>query len=173
MKCISDQPTDGIESVIKEYSNMLFRICLVMLCSEHDAEDALQEIFIRYMSKAPIFNDKEHQKAWLIRVASNICKDMKRFSLRHNHINIDELSDYYSSDANADILEAVLVLPQKYKLVILLHYVDGYDVESISKIAEISVSAVKKRLQRGREMLKLEYRKESLYNESKPVKRYS
>jgi len=144
-----------------------------MLCNEHDAEDALQEAFIKYISKAPLFNDKEHQKAWLIRVASNICKDMKRFSLRHNHINIDELSDYYSSDTNADILESVLVLPQKYKLIILLYYVDGYDVESISRITDISVSAVKKRLQRGREMLKLEYGRESLDNESKTVKRYS
>ena len=165
------RPADEIENVIKTYSNMLFKICLVMLCSEQDAEDALQDTFFKYISKAPVFNDAEHQKAWLIRVATNICNDAGRFRLRHSHINIDELSDYYESKEDADILETVFLLPQKYKLVIHLHYVEGYDVASIAEISGASIAAVKKRLQRGREMLKLEYRKERFLNERTTVEK--
>ena len=149
------RPADEIENVIKTYSNMLFKICLVMLCKEQDAEDALQDTFLRYIKKAPVFNEQEHQKAWLIKVATNICNDMGRFRLRHTHLNIEEFKDYCQSEENADIMETVFSLPQKYKLVIHLYYIEGYDVGSISKITGISVSAVKKRLQRGREMLKL------------------
>ena len=167
----SVRPADQIENTIKTYSDMLFKICLVMLCSEQDAEDALQDTFLRYISKAPVFNEAEHKKAWLIRVATNICNDMGRFRLRHNHINIDDLSDYYETEENADIIEAVLCLPQKYKIVIHLHYIEGYDIGSIAEIAGISIAAAKKRLQRGREMLKLEYRKESFPNERKSIKK--
>ena len=169
--CNSVRPADEIERVVKKYSNMLFRICLVMLCREQDAEDALQDTFLKYISKAPAFNDAEHQKAWLIRVATNICNDMGRFRLRHNHVNINDLSDYYETEESADILEAVLLLPQKYKIVIHLHYVEGYDMGSISEITGISIAATKKRLQRGREMLKLEYRKGRFLNERKSIEK--
>ena len=155
----------AIENVITKYSDMLFKICLVILCHEADAQDAVQETFIKYMTKAPDFNDEEHQKAWLIRVATNICKDLCRFRNRHTHVNIEQLSDYYQAPESAGILEDVLSLPPKYKIVIHLYYVEEYDVKSIAEIIGISVSAVKKRLQRGREMLKLEYTKEDLPDE--------
>lgn len=150
---------------------MLFKICLIMLCNEQDAEDALQQTFLKYISKAPIFREAEHEKAWLIKVATNICKDMCRFRSRHNHINIDELSDYCKSEENTDILETVLSLPQKYKIVIYLYYIEGYNVEGLAEIIGISIAAAKKRLQRGREMLKLEYGKECFWNEQKSVKK--
>ena len=153
----SIQPADEIEYVITTYSDMIFRVCLVILCNEADAKDATQETFLKYITKAPSFNDSEHQKAWLIRVATNICKDMCRFKKRHTHVNIDELSDYYQVPESASVLEDVLSLPPKYKVVIYMYYIEGYDVTSIASIVGISVSATKKRLQRGREMLKLEY----------------
>ena len=109
-----DWTAKEIESVVGKYSDMLFRICFIMLCKEQDAEDAIQETFIRYILKAPVFAEDEHQKAWLIKVATNICKDMLRFRLRHTHLNIDELSNYYSSDENVNILETVLTLVYRY-----------------------------------------------------------
>ena len=151
------QPANEIETVIRTYSDTLFKICLLILCKEQDAEDALQETFLRYMLKAPVFNETEHQKAWLIRVAANVCKDIYRYKTRHNHMNIDELSSYGSSEEDRSIVNTVAILPQKYKIVILLHYIEGYDVKSIADITGISVSAAKKRLQRGREKLKILY----------------
>lgn len=167
----SIQSADKIENVVTQYSDMLFKISLVILGHEADAQDAVQETFIKYMTKAPTFNDDEHQKAWLIRVATNICKDMCRFRRRHTHIDIDQLSDYYETPESAGILEAVLLLPFKYKVVIHLYYVEGYDIKSIADIIGISVHAVKKRLQRGREMLRIEYKKEDLIDEGTRFKK--
>ena len=150
-----------IEETIRKYSNMLYRICLVYLASEDQAEDALQETFIRYMKKAPKFNDAEHEKAWLIRVATNICRDICRFRLRNTDLNIDDFENYCGTDdKSVEILELVLNLPQKHKEVILLYYVEGYKVNEISELLSISVSAVKKRLQYARKKLKLELEKE-------------
>jgi RNA polymerase sigma-70 factor (ECF subfamily) len=59
-----------IEYAVEKYSQMLFRICYSILNNKHDAEDALQETFLRYMLKAPLFKDSEHEKAWLIKVAT-------------------------------------------------------------------------------------------------------
>lgn len=157
----SERPADDvIVQLINTYSNMLFRLCIVILANEHDAEDALQETFMRYINKAPAFNDDEHEKAWLIRVATNICKDMRRFKIKHTYLNISDFSEYCDTDEKSDILERVMNLKLKYKEIILLYYVEGYKVEEISKILSISVSAAKKRLQYGRDLLRLEYGKE-------------
>ena len=69
-----------IDRIVDTYGNMLFRICLVILCNESDAEDAVQDTFIKYLSKSPTFNDSEHEKAWLITVATNRCKNMRRYN---------------------------------------------------------------------------------------------
>lgn len=161
---------EEIESVIREYSDMLYRICLVMLGSQQDAEDALQDTFVKYISKAPVFTGAEYQKAWLIRVAANVCKDMRRFKFRHKHMNIDRLSEFCKSEEDSGILEAVFSLPAQYRMVLFLHYVEGYDVGSIAQMADISPAAVKKRLQRGREKLKLKYTEEDFRYGKIPVK---
>jgi len=136
---------------------MLYRICLCHLCNEHDADDALQNVFIQYLKKAPVFNEPEHEKAWLIRVTLSICRNMYKFRLKHTHINIDDLYDYYKSENDSSILDSVMRLPQKYKIVVDLFYVEGYQCDEIEKIIGISSAAVRKRLQKARELLKLDY----------------
>ncbi len=143
-----------VEEVVMKHSNMLFKICMVMLCNPHDAQDALQDTFCRYMEKKPYFQEEEHEKAWLIRVATNICRDMRRFQLRHPRVNIEELADYYAAPEQGATLNELLLLPAKLKIVIILHYIEGYQTNEIAEILDISPSAVKKRLQRGREQLK-------------------
>ncbi len=155
----SVRPTDqnsNIELVINKYNNTLFRICFVILTNEHDAEEALQDTYLRYINKAPAFNDEEHEKAWLIKVATNICKDMRRFKFRYTNFNLD-YQRYSITHESSDVLEKVMSLPAKYKEVILLHYIEGYKVDEVAQILNITVSATKKRLQYAREKLKLEY----------------
>lgn len=156
----ADLDTNNIENLIRCYSKMLYKICLIMLCNESDAEDALQDTFLRYMTKGPRTDDEEYKKAWLIRVATNICKNMRLFKLRHSHLNIDELKNLSMSERDTDVLMDVMRLPSKYKIVLLLYYVEGYQTKDISKIIRVSPSTVRKRLQLGREQLRLEYRKE-------------
>lgn len=154
---------NSIESVIEQYSSIIFKICMIMLCNEHDAEDALQETFIRYMKSAPSFNEEEHRKAWLIKVASNICKDVYRFKVRHPSVNIDDLQEYYQTKEDGEILTKIMELPAKYKIVLLLYYVEGYKVDEISSMIACTSATIKKRLQRGRKMLKMDLERSGLY----------
>lgn len=145
------------EEVMTEYSNMLFKICLVILGNEHDAQDAVQDTFYRYLNVKPAFFDIEHQKAWFIRVAVNISKDMRRFQRRHLTVSMDWADEYYTTAEDKGILEELIRLPNKLKIVVYLHYIEGYQIKEIASMLNISASAVKKRLQRGREQLKLLY----------------
>ena len=163
MKSHSGRSTDDdIESVVNRYSNLLFKLCFTMLCSNADAEDAVSDTFVKYITKAPCFQDEEHTKAWLIRVAANTCNDIHRFRKRHSHINLDDLHNYSKTEENSGILEAVMQLPAKYKTVIHLFYIEGYRTEEIAGILSLSPSAVRKRLQYARGKLNFEYEKEKL-----------
>ena len=74
MESLSFRPSDNdIENVVKRYSNMLFKLCFTMLRSNADAEDAVSDVIVKYITTAPVFKSEEHKKAWLIRVAANIC----------------------------------------------------------------------------------------------------
>ncbi|MDP4094921.1 MAG: sigma-70 family RNA polymerase sigma factor [Bacillota bacterium] len=160
MSFIPDRQVNDLEYMYDKYGNMLFRLCLVILSNKSDAEDAIQETFLKYIKKQPVFNMPEHEKAWFIRVASNVCKDIQRFKFRHKEFNIEELADYQSDIEHSYILEQLLSLPPKYKVVIHLYYVEGYKVDEIAKITELSSSAVKMRLSRGRELLRIELEEE-------------
>lgn len=151
------------ERILDTYGNMLFGICLVILCNEKDAEDAVQDTLISFLSKSPVFNDPEHEKAWLITTATNRCRNMRRYHFIRRHADIDDLQIYSKDDSHHDLLEQLMRLPVKYKTVMLLHYVEGYKVDEMAKILSITPSAVKKRMQRGRELLRERYRKENAY----------
>ena len=161
MEAHSVRPTDEeIENTVNKYADMLLKLCFTILCSNADAEDAVSDTFLKYITKAPIFSSEEHKKAWLLRVAANVCKDMHRFRQRHNHINLDDIYDYCDSASDSEILTDVMRLPVKYKTVIHLFYIEGYKTEEISKILSISPAAVRKRLQYARNILRIEYEKE-------------
>lgn len=152
-----------IRDVVMRYSDMLYRICIVMLCNEQDVQDAVQDTFCRYLEKAPEFHDEEHEKAWLIRVATNICRDMIRFRLRHPKVCIDELENSLAAPEHMEghsreTLRELLELPVKQKTVIYLHYVEGYQIKEIADILGITEGAVKMRLCRAREQMRLTWK---------------
>ena len=144
-----------MQAIMESYGDMLYRMCFVMLRNSYDAEDAVQETLMKYITKKPNFANEEHRKAWLLRVANNICKDLLRYISRHNHLDIDELQ-ICETEQDKEILQQVMRLPPKYKAVIMLHYIEGYSVRETAEILKLNESAVKKQLQRGRELLKLE-----------------
>ena len=162
MRNTSEWPAGDIETLISQYGDMLFRLCLIMLKNESDAEDAIQETYIKYFQKAPLFDSKEHQKAWLIRVATNKCRDMLRFRVRHPQIDDEDISKFIPDSSDSGILEALTMVPEKYRLVLTLYYIEEYRIEDIANIIERSSSAVKMRLQKGRKLLEEIYRKEYL-----------
>lgn len=158
----SVRPADDIETTINKYGDMLYRLCILMLKNESDAEDAVQETMIKYYRKAPAFEDDEHEKAWLIRVAANQCRDLLRFRTRHPQIDAEYLDNIGCEITESGILEALTALPEKYRLVLTLYYVEECRIEDIAKIIHRTASAVKMRLQKGRKMLEKIYREEYL-----------
>jgi len=153
---------DEIEYIVNTYSNMLFKLCFTILCNNADAEDAVCDTFLKYITKSPHFDDNEHKKAWLIRVATNICKDMRRFNKKRDYLSFDDLFNYGKTDENNELMEEVMRLPLKYRTVIHLFYIEGYKTDEIAKILSVSPSAVRKRLQYAREKLKFQYEKGDL-----------
>lgn len=160
MNNTSARSADNMERIMQTYGNMLFRLCLITLGNASDAEDAVQEILIKYLKRAPAFEDAEHEKAWLIRVATNQCRDMLRFRSRHPVINIEEINEFTGEKSDSGIMEALMELPEKFRTVLLLHYVEEYSVQEIARIIGKTASAVKMRLQKGRKLLREAYQKE-------------
>ena len=159
MKHLSERPAGGANALMETYGNMLFRICLVALGNEADAEDAVQETFLRYMQKAPPFESAEHEKAWLIRVATNRCKDMLR--LRRPYVDLDSIQCYAQDEESGQMLSALMTLPETFRTVLTLHYIEDYRVNEIAEMLGKSASAIKMRLQKGRRLLEEAYRKEN------------
>ena len=113
--------SDDIESILDQYGDMLYRLCLILLKNPSDAEDILQETLIKYIQKSPRFENAAHQKAWLIKVALNHCRDLLRFRKRHPQIITEPLSTLAGTTADSGILDALAALPEAYRLVLTLY----------------------------------------------------
>ena len=164
MQHSSVRPTDVVENIIDIYGNMLFRYSLLMLGNVEDAEDVVQDTLLKYWQKAPNFQDKDHEKAWLLTVAANRCRDLLRFRMRHPALDIDSIAEVagemWEDASDSGILEALMTLPEKYKSVLYLYYVEEYRMEDIASVIGRTSSAVKMRLKKGRQLLEETYRKE-------------
>jgi len=150
------EPTD-FETLYNRYGEMLFRVCFSMLRSREDAEDAVQDVFLKYFTDPKAFNDPEHEKAWFIRVTTNYCKDVMRKRTVRSAVGLDEineLEDYGIEKDSGEVLNSIFALPEKYRTVFVLHYLEEISVADVAKSLGLSQSAVKMRLSRGREILK-------------------
>ena len=117
---------DELLQIMSTYGNMLFQYAFLMLGNRQDAEDVLQDTLIKYWKKAPVFRNPDHEKAWLLTVVANQCRDMLRFRKRHLMIDLEsiqELSDKTSEEfLNSGILEALMRLPEKYKQIRIFRF---------------------------------------------------
>lgn len=153
---------EEIKELVDNHSSLIFRISYCILSNPEDAKDAVQETFLKYITKAPEFNDEEHKKAWLIKVATNISKNMLMFHLRRETINLNDIENIGINEEDFETFELIMNLPTKHKIVMTLYYIEGYRSKEIAEIIGISEEAVRKRLQKGRELLKREIEKEQL-----------
>lgn len=147
------RPDGEIERIVDEYASELFRLCLVMLKNTHDAEDAVQDTLLSYLQHAPEFESRESERSWLLTVAANRCRDSLRRAKRHPSVSMDELTELGATDEHALVLDALMALPEKFRLVLTLHYVEGYSTSEIAGMIGRTPSAVKMRLQKGRRLL--------------------
>lgn len=145
---------DDFNGFYSKYVDMVYKICFIYLKRAYDAEEAVQETFIKYLRYTPVLSCDDHEKAWLIKTASNICKNILRSNWWKRIIPCDDLS-YIKDKEERGVLEEVLALPIKYKMPIYLFYYEGYKVEEISSMLLVNVSTVKSHLHRGRKLLKV------------------
>lgn len=148
---------NDLEHVFNLYYNALYKTSAILLCNEQDAYDAVQETFIKYLQNKKEFRDKEHGKAWLLRVNINICKNMIRFHRLHPTVEFDKINLSYQNDKDYELMTALFRLRKKSKEVLILRFIEGYTNKEIASILKISENAVKKRIERAKKELMQEY----------------
>ena len=150
---------DHIKEIFNQYSATLYKISSVMLANAADASDAVQETFLKYMISSKKFQTDEHEKAWLIRVNINICKNMLRFHKTHPVVSYENLTIMPHSAEENRTMDVLMSLRSKDKEVLILYYIEGYSCREIGKLLKISENAVKKRLERARNNFKNQMRR--------------
>ena len=145
-----------VNSAIEQYSDMILRLCMVYLKNSSDAEDIFQTVFLKYAMNAKPFESQEHEKAWLIRVTVNACKDLLKSFFRSRTVSLAELTDY-APDVTPEqfaVMEAVWTLPKQYRDVIYLHFYEGYTAPEIAGILKRNPNTVYTHLHKGKELLR-------------------
>lgn len=145
----------SLEILFNRYRRSIFSAAYNICGNAEDANDIVQETFLAYWGTSAEFKDEEHLKAWLLRVAINKARNLKRTFWNRKIDLVDELPGAGGGELPEEgILEEIFKLPEKYRVVIHLFYYEGYSVKEIAKIMEISEGSAKMRLSRGRNMLK-------------------
>ena len=146
---------EEVGRAIDKYADMVRRICMLHLKNDADTEDIFQTVFMKYVLEPTVFESEDHEKAWLIRVTVNACKDLiKSFFRSHTQPLEDALACAEVREDHREVLEAVLALPEKYKDVIYLHYFEGYSAVEISGILKKNVNTIYTLLRRAKDLLR-------------------
>ena len=147
---------DDYISAVKRNSQRLYMLALSFTKNHSDAEDIMQDVFLKLLRHNKSFNNEEHLDKWLTVVCVNESKNYIKSPFRKNTVLLDEAKDLYTFDAvnDYDIFKSVMSLPKKERTVIHLFYYEDLPVKEIAKMLKIKESAVKTRLSRGRKHLK-------------------
>lgn len=135
---------------------MIRRLCMIHLKNYADTEDIFQTVFLKYVLSSVVFENKEHEKAWFIRVTINACKDLLKSFFRSRITSLDEILEQAADmqEENKEVLEAVLSLPSKYRDVVYLHYYEGYTAPEIGRFLKKNVNTVYTLMTRSRHLLR-------------------
>lgn len=145
---------DHINDVLLKYSNMVYRLALSRTKNISDAEDIMQEVFLRLVKKAPEFESEEHRKAWLIRVTVNCSSKLHNSAWFRRTVPLEEELKFETAE-KSEIYYAVMELPLKYRTVIHLFYYEDLPIATISDTLSIRESTVKSQLLRARQLLRV------------------
>lgn len=155
---------EEVSVIYNTYADMVYRIGLMMLRSTAEAEDALQNVFVRLIRSEQEFRGSEHVKAWLIVTAKNICRDMLKSQWRQKRVDMEQLpeAEDESDEDSREIWSMLMSLPEKLRLPVYLHYYEGYKTIEIAGMLGVNHATVRTRLRAAKKKLRIE---EELYNE--------
>ncbi len=146
-----------ITRIYDRYADTVYRICLLMLKNAQEAEDAVQNVFIKLMKYGKDFESDNHIKAWLIVTAKNECRNSLKHWWNSKRTDMESISEpeYKSENPSEGLINEILKLPDKYKLPLYLHYYEGYTTSEIAGFLKVNESTLRTRLVAARKQLKL------------------
>ena len=145
------------EKIVTENIDFVYRVALCYCKNQRDAEDVVQDTFLKLIQSKQEFADGEHIRKWLIRVAVNECKNIWKSYWKRNVISLDKLEYEHESagtEEQQELLQAVMSLSPKYRIVVHLYYYEGYSVAEIAGITGKREGTIKSHLSRARALLR-------------------
>lgn len=143
------------ERLVDTYSDLILRLSYTYLKSTEDAKDICQTVFLRLLEKPRGFESPEHERAWIIRAAVNLCKDQLKSHWHRTTVDLEAARAVPAPEAEeGSLLAAVNLLPPKYRTVIYLYYYEGYSANEIAQLLREKPATVATQLSRGREKLR-------------------
>ena len=141
---------------VERHQDMVYRVALHSLGTPQDADDAVQEVFLRLYQRAEPFDSPEHLRRWLLRVTLNYCRDVLKSPWRRRRVSLESLPELpaFQREEERVLYQTVMSLPEKYRTVLDLFYYEELSVREIAGLLHIQVSAVTTRLSRARGKLK-------------------
>lgn len=146
----------SVDEAFQKYGDRVFSAAFSICRCREDADDVVQDTFLKYYLQNRDYIDDTHLKAWLLRVAVNQAKDISRTFWRKNRVSWEEYMDEleFAQPEDRSLFQAVMRLPERYRAVIHLFYYEEYSVQEIASILGRSQGTVKSQLSRGRQLLK-------------------
>ena len=147
---------EEVASLYRRHVDMVYQICLMLMKNVPDAEDAVQTVFRKVMEYPKPFRDHEHEKAWLIVTARNECKNQLKHWWRTRRAGEEALDALaWEEPRDREVWDQVAALPGPHRLVLYLHYYQGYATGEIADMLGENPSTVRSRLVQARKKLKL------------------
>ena len=151
---------------LEKYKNTVFRAAYSYCGNKSDAEDISQEVFLKFYTLDRVFQSENEEKAWLIRVTVNKCKDIFKSSWYKTKTSLEECREVYSmNESQSELIDVLMSIPEKYRIVIHLYYYEQYSVKEISEITSRKESTVQTHLQRGRKLIEKKLKEEEEYEQ--------
>lgn len=146
---------NDIEGIFQRHVRSVYRLCYSYFGNAADAEDAVQTAYLKLLDHPRAFADEEHEKAWLLKVAGNVCKDELKSARRAHAADMPaDVADAGTTSGPSDVLAAVLALPAVYKDCVYLHYYEGYKTDEIAALTDTPPSTIRNRLSDARKLLR-------------------
>jgi len=144
-----------IAEIYERHKSTVYRVCFAYMKNAADTEDAVQNAFFQLIKAGKVFEGEEHEKAWLIRTATNLCKNSLRswWRKRENIDDHENLQDAENMEVD-DVFSAVMGLPDKYKTVVYLYYYEGYNSVEISNILNKPQATIRNHIHEARNILR-------------------
>lgn len=139
---------------VEAYADAVLRLCLTYSLTREDAQDICQDIFLTLLEDNRQFEDREHEKAFVLRCAINACKDLLKSAGRRRTVPMDQAELVPAPEReDSPLPDAIRALPRHYGAALYLFYYEGYSLDEIARLCACTPAAARKRLSRARKLL--------------------